>query len=380
MVSRMPPVPCGIAEYTSMLVEEMVKSPGISVTAIGGDLEDLPQGSWYREPYSGINVINCFAKGDIYYLLKCISEVRQTDLIHLQHEYGIFTDTISLSRSLKAIKLQGTPIISTLHTVIHALGDEELLSAQRYIIEASDVVIVHSILQESELIRQGFPVEKVYRIPHGTLINPYLSTTKSNLIKYLPLEVREDDILVSVPGFLRSRDKDYFTLVKAFDLLAKKYDIKLIIAGSPRRKTPEDIALEEFIKETTIDRDYITFFQGFLERSVLLRLLAISDIIVVPIVDQRKHPISVSGVFHLAIGSKKPVVCTRSHKLIECNYLTPELTLHNYTVEHIATKIIEVIENPGMVKNAVDKLWNYALETRWEIVTGKHLEIYEAVV
>jgi len=87
------------------------------------------------------------------------------------------------------------------------------------------------------------------------------------------------------------------------------------------------------------------FIEGFLERNVLLKLLAVSDVVVIPIIEKRKYPISISGVFHLAIGSRKPVICTRTHKLVECNLLAPELTLHNLTVNELIEKLSKVFEN-----------------------------------
>lgn len=380
-VSRMPPATCGIAEYTSMLVNELVKLPGLEVFALGGDVGEPPLGSMYKEPYSGIDVVNCFAQGDVSLLGKCLEQFGSVDLVHVQHEIGIFPDAVALSSFMDNLRERGVKVALTLHTVIHTLGGEGLMNVQKLLVDSSDVVIVHSVLQEQELIRQGFEAEKVHRIPHGTLINPYLDTPRSKLMNELPLpQSFENKRIVTIVGFVRSRDKDYVPVIEAVEKLSRKHDVGLVIAGMPRRKNVEDIALEQRIEALTRGNGLVYFLEGFLERTTLLKLLAVSEAVVIPVVEKRKYPISVSGVFHLAIGSRKPTICTRSHKLVECNLLAPELTLHSFSVNQLVEKLEEVLESSSLVKVALDKLWSYALETRWEKVALKHFELYKEVL
>lgn len=380
-ISRMPPAKCGIAEYSSMLLTELVKLPGMNIVVLGGDITEYPQGYTYKDVYSGVNVKNCFIRGDLSYLEKCLEDLDYVDVMHIQHELGIFPDPIALASFMKNAKSRSVKSALTMHTVIHALGGENLVSVQRLLTSNSDVVVVHSLLQEQELLRQGIPAEKVYRIPHGTLINPYVEEPRSKLLEELPLSRGvEDSKLISVIGFVRSRDKDYIQVIKAIDALAEKYDVKLIVAGMPRRKDLGDLLLEERIEQVTKKGDNVYFLEGFLDRVLLLKLLAASDVVIIPIVERRNYPISVSGVFHLAIGSKKPVICTRTHKLVECNLLAPELTVHTFTVESLAKKLEEVLEKSEDVKRAISRLWNYALETRWEIIAQKHYELYNELI
>jgi len=208
------------------------------------------------------------------------------EILHLQHELGIFPDVSALSSFMNHARSRGIKVATTLHTVIHVLGGEGLLGVQKLLVDSSDVVIVHSVLQEQELLRQGFPVEKIYRIPHGTLINPYIETPRSQLFNELPLPGEwENSKIVTVVGFIRSRDKDYIPVVEAVDRLSRKYDVKLVVAGMPRRKNEEDIVLEAKIERLAREKGVMRFIEGFLERNVLLKLLAVSDVVVIPIIE-----------------------------------------------------------------------------------------------
>ncbi|MEM0218282.1 MAG: glycosyltransferase [Desulfurococcaceae archaeon] len=380
-VSRMPPVPCGVAEYTSMLISELSKIPALTISVVGGDAVDYPLGFELQDSYSGVTYRNCFMRGDVLYLPKCLENLEKPQLVHIQHEVGIFPDVVSLANFMKSLRAQGVKIVLTLHTVIHALGGEALITIQKHLVENSDAVIVHSVLQEQELLRQGIPVEKVHLIPHGTLLNPFVGQPRELLIQSLPLP---RDIVnkkvVCIAGFVRSRDKDYSPVIKAVDALADRYNVKLVIAGMPRRKDTRDVILEETLRRVIRENGNVYYLEGFLDRFSLLKLLALSDVVVLPIVDVRNYPVSVSGVFHLAIGSRKPVLCTRSHKLVECNFLAPELTLRVFTAEEITRKIEEVLLSKEEVSRAVEKLWSYALETRWEVVARKHYELYRELL
>ena len=352
------------------------------ISVLGGDAPGLELGARYRDLYSDIEVLHCFTNGNVSYLPKCLAEVGEPSILHIQHEYGIFTDTEALLSFIKWVSSLEVKIVLTLHTVVHALGKTRDLMAQRLLVNNSRAVIVHSVLQEQELFMQGFPEERVYRIPHGTLINPYINTPKSKLLDNLPLpEAAEGKSIVALVGFIRAKDKDYLSVVKAVEALSRKYDVMLVVAGSTQGEEVETTQLELELERLAREKSYIFFLKGFLDRFTLLKLLAASDVVVIPeVVREEGRPIGISGVFHLAIGSKKPVICTRSHKLVECNLIAPELTLHNLTVDMLVKKLSEVLERSGHVRKAVERLWNYAKETSWDRVAEKHYEFYSELL
>ena len=378
LASRMPPTQCGVAEYTSMLLNSLARLPGLRVSVFGGDAPGLELGARYRDPYSGVEVLHCFANGDVSYLPKCLAEVGKPGILHIQHEYGIFPDAEALVSLIKWMSGLGVKVVLTLHTVIHALGKARDLEAQKLLVSSSRAVIVHSVLQEQELFMQGFPEERVYRIPHGTLINPYIDTPKSKLLNDLPLpEAAEGKSIVTLIGFIRAKDKDYLSVVKAVEALSRRYDVMLVVSGKAQGREVGTVQLELELERLAREKSYILFLKGFLDRLTLLKLLAVSDVVVIPeVVREEERPIGTSGVFHLAIGSRKPVVCTRSHKLIECSLIASELTLHSLTVDELMQKLSEVLERSERVREAVERLWRYAKETIWDRVAEKHYKLY----
>lgn len=373
MITRIPPSRCGVAEYASMLITGLRECSDLEVVVLGDSesKDELP--SAYLEPYSRVLVKKCFSTTNHAGLYQCIEGVKDVDLIHIQHEYGIFRDVGGFLRLLSKLRDRGFKVLITLHTVMHSLADAGLLNTQKRIVESVDKVIVHSVLQEHELIKQDIPMEKIHRIPHGTLLNPYVKESKDSLVRQLNLEPElVDRTVITTPGFIRAIDKDLSIVIKAVDLVVRRHELALLVTGSPQGEGADDVV--NYM--SSLSRRHVHFVGRFLSRDELLKILALSDVVVIPLVDKRKV-IGVSGIFHLVIGSRKPVICTRTHKLAECNALAPELTLHTTSVEELAEKITLVIEGGIDVREAVARMWGYALETNWMKVAGLHCKLYK---
>lgn len=117
----------------------------------------------------------------------------------------------------------------------------------------------------------------------------------------------------------------------------------------------------------------------FLPRIKLLKLIALADLVVLPYSDIRTQYV-VSGVFHIVIGSRKPVICSKDHRLIECNVIAPELTLNKLTPEELSLKLGKLVESRSHFDEAIERLWMYALETRWCNIARKHLKVYKDIL
>jgi len=367
VISTTPSTPCGVAEYSDMLVRELEKQGNIEVVLLGitKPLE--------KPIYSRARFVECIGKSLAESIMECIESSGGVDIVHIQHEYGIYPNRAELVKLLEKLKSENYNIVITLHTVIHSLGDYSLLSHQSVLVKLVDAIVVHSILQEHELLKQGVDPAKLFRFPHGTLLNPYVNERREELARSLGLEDLVNKNIITIPGFVKAFKK-IEPVIEAVKMLSD-YDVKAVIAGSARRESAQSIlkVIEDYVEK---NKDYAVLMKGFIPRDLLLKLLALSDVVVIPYIDDRKV-ISVSGVFHLAIGSRRPVICSRDHKLVECNTLTPELTLHTVNSVEIAEKIKSIVRHENWVEKTVEKLWNYAVETLWSRLAEKHVELYE---
>jgi len=363
-VSRYPPVHCGIAEYTKML-SSALKSLSYKIEVFVFSTMEA-----YKEPYEDVvDVYPCYTRFERDYsdLIDVLRDVK-VDILHVQHEYGIYGCNRELIDALLTAKEESLAkaVGITMHTVDHPFSPraDETLKFQSWLNEL-DFVIVHSPLQEFELQIQGIDHSKVHRIPHGTLINPYLCMTRDELCESLKIECEFEGYILTVPGFLR-KDKGIDVLL---DALRSLRDLKftLIIAGEPKDEEIVKILENSEFKTILIER--------YLSSDEILKTVALANAIVLPYKDKRSY--SVSGILHLSMGSLKPIIGTRVPRLIEFYQHAPRLTVPPNDPRSLAEKIRWLIDNYDYALAYMTEVYSYAARTQWFRMASRHIKTYQ---
>ena len=379
-VSTYPPIHCGVGEYLRLLAEAMLSvEPGL-------DLRVATLKEAGSEPYSleGVLAYPVLERAAASYspLLELLTEIGGADIVHVQHEFGIFGETEAIIDAVAEARRErlARATVITLHTVYHPMGLEKGKETRLRVNRAAsmlDAVVVHSVLQEMELLSQGLPVEKVYRIPHGTSINTYIDVPRGVLAARLglPKDLVEKRI-VAVPGFLR-RDKGLETLLKAFTRLRNGRDVRLVVAGEPQGRGAEEVA--RIVEEYASLDERIVYVRRYLSGQKVLMLAALADLIVLPYED-RPGKYSVSGILHLSMGSLKPIVGTRVPRLVELYQLAPRVTVKPYSPGSLAAKIKWVLDNYDDAVVYMERVYGYAVRTRWQRMARRHLELYRSLL
>ena len=167
-----------------------------------------------------------------------------------------------------------------MHTVYHPLsGRTSALEFQKNL-SSVDAVIVHSYIQEFELQCQGVDPSNIHRIPHGTLLNPYLGEPRYSLAEDLGIGGdRVTGFILVLPGFLR-RDKGLDILSKALDYGKWPSKTTFIVAGEVR-----DSVVKEFIEKIS-EKVNTVFLEKYLAKEEILKLIALADAIILPYHDK----------------------------------------------------------------------------------------------
>ncbi len=381
-VSTYPPTHCGVAEYTRFLARALKPLYPEARLHIFSDIG--VSGSNVRLD-GEIEVHPTFTAGgsdDYKGILKELSAVGGLDILHVQHEYGIYGHHDRILEACIEAKKEHLikKLVFTLHTVYHpASNDERVLEFQKKL-NSVDAVIVHSYLMEFELRNQEVNPRIVYRIPHGTLLNPYLDETRRDLMSSLNLdESRISGIILTTPGFLR-RDKGLDLFIDAMNRLESfKESFTLLIAGERRiSSSPEDKRMLEAIEEASGKLNMI-FLDKYLSDDEVLRVTALSDIIVLPYRDViGKY--SVSGILHLSMGSFKPIIGTRVPRLLELYQFSPRTTVAPMSPLELARMIRWCIRNYDYVVPYMSTLYGYAIRTQWVRMARRHLTLYRQLL
>ncbi len=370
-VSRYPPTHCGVAEYTKMLISAIQSlNPRIKLYVFSTD----ESGKNARIDEMGVNVLPCYRRFESNYsnMLDELSEIGGVDVLHVQHEYGIFGLGRNIIDALLKAKEEGLAraVVITMHTVNHPFSEKKDALKFQSSLNSLDAIVVHSPLQEFELQIQGINPSKLNRIPHGTLINPYLGYTKRILSRSLNLNEEFRGMILAIPGFLR-KDKGLDILIDALKIL-KDLRFTLVVAGELKDTELKDMFMDSLTyKITLIDR--------YLSSDEILRVVALADAIVLPYRD-RIGVYSVSGILHLSMGGLKPIIGSRTPRLVELYQFAPRLTVPPENPGDLAKKIRWLVKNYDYAVAYMTNLYGYAARTQWIRMAYRHLELYRSLL
>ncbi len=379
-VSTYPPTHCGVAEYTGFL-SSALKSvyPQVKLYVFS----DIGEGRSEVREDNGAEIRPSFGKGSQNYqrILDELSAVDGVDVLHVQHEYGIFGHHDEILKACIEAKKEklAKKLVLTLHSVYHPLsGDSGALEFQKKL-NSADAVIIHSYLMEFELQNQGLDPLLIRRIPHGTFLNPYLDDPRQSLLAELNL--REQDlsgVVLTTIGFLR-RDKGLDLLIKSINALEyRRGSITLLIAGESRISKAGDKEILDVIEDVSRKLNII-LINRYLSRDEILKTAALSDIIVLPYHD-KPALYSVSGILHLSMGSFKPLIGTRVPRLIELYQFAPRATVPPRSPRQFSKSLRWCIRNYEHMVAYMATLYGYAIRTQWMRMARRHLSLYRELL
>ncbi|GAH79264.1 unnamed protein product, partial [marine sediment metagenome] len=139
------------------------------------------------------------------------------DLVHIQHEYGLFGEQggMNIIPLSYKFKLSQIPTVITLHTVPKKCNYEDKI-IEKALVEITDATIVHEHYQRELIIGRVGYQDKVWVIPHGVRqIKP-----ASNAKEKLGLM---DKKVVLLAGYFR-RSKNFERVVRVFPKVIKAVD------------------------------------------------------------------------------------------------------------------------------------------------------------
>lgn len=331
---------------------------------------ELSGSEHYIETISGVPVYPVLREksNDYKKSLDVLAERNGVDILHIEHEYGIFRDGLGLLSVIEEAKNEGLArkVVITLHTVYHPSSrrSDALFLQKNLHSNAIDKIIVHSRLQEFELEAQGLPIDKIIRIPHGTLINPYISMPRYKLCESLGIRREQlNGTVIVTPGFIRP-DKGLDVLLEA--LTYAQFNYTLIVAGEFRDKR---------IKELIEKSNHTIVIEKYLSHDEILKLIALSDILVLPYRD-KPGTYSVSGILHLSMGSLRPIIGTKVPRLVELYERAPRMCVTPGSTRDLRERLNWVHNNYDLAVAYMSELYAYAARTQWIRMARRHLALY----
>lgn len=355
-ISTFPPIECGIATYTQFLSEAVARQEH-EVHIVS------------EEGAKGHNVYPAYTKnsGSLSRDIFDMSVKVTPDLVHIQHEFGLFGGTcgISVLDLIYRYKASATPVVATFHTVLPEPNSVQHLIMSTMCRELS-AVIVHEESHLEDLIKvYGAEKSKVHLIPHGARDMPPVPDAKEKL-GFIGKKV------ILLAGYFRP-SKGFDRMVDLFPrVLEKVPDALLVVSGKMRLLEYGEYRRQLFESiSNSPAKDHIEVLRGQFPQHTFDTILSASDIMLFPYTAGAQ-----SGVMAHAMTFGKPVVTSELpafHDIVRKADIGFSATTDDEYVDAMIKLLIDDACRERYSRNALDYVKN---TISWDKIADKTFEVY----
>jgi glycosyltransferase involved in cell wall biosynthesis len=317
-------------------------------------------------------------------------ELKHYDVLHIQHEFGLFRGD-EFKQMVDIAKNLGKRVIVTIHTspdlafnfkrpgglgprsILHMVRQKRPYEAFKtnHITPLSrcDLLIVHNELTKSSLLRNGVSDEHIvlftHPVPDQTESEPSTEIAEN-------LRKKEGDIVYCTVGFI-SRNKGVRDAVKALRYLPDNYKLAIIGGLHP---ASDDVAfyaeIADLIDQLNLrDRVYIT---GFIKDDKQLNsLIRECDVCVYPYDGVYYASVS-SGSLNLAFANERPVIAYPTASFREANAYGQITLCQTFAYYELARELRKID-----VKRQTELVNKYVETFNWSKMTAALKSLYKSV-
>jgi glycosyltransferase involved in cell wall biosynthesis len=365
------PRQCGIATFTTDLVEGLsVEAPDINCWVAA--MNDTTKG--YPYPDKVRFEINQNKLGD-YSMASQFLNINQTDIVCVQHEYGLFGGAAG-SHLLKLLGDLRMPVVTTLHTVLKDPAPD-FLAVMGKLSELSDKLVVMSH-KAFDLLKEIYavPEEKIVFIHHGIPDTPFIDPS-FNKDKF---GVEGKKVLLTF-GLL-SPNKGIENVLQALPAVIRKHpDVVYIVLGAthPNILTSHGdayrIMLQQLARKSDIG-EHVIFQNRFVGLSELCEFLGIADIYLTPYLEEAQIT---SGTLAYAMGTGKAVISTPYWYATEMLAEGRGRIVPFHNPDAMAEQIIDLLDNDSDRHAMRKKAYMFSRDAVWKEVARKYLQVFSEV-
>ncbi|MBW2631533.1 MAG: glycosyltransferase [Deltaproteobacteria bacterium] len=364
-ISTYPPIECGIATYTQYLTDALrdQKMDIYVVSHRGGN---------------GKNVFTAFDYEDGDLAEKAFSMMTRLtpDIVHIQHEFGLYGKHygVSVIPLILKFRLAGIPVVTTLHTVYSEVSREHLVIISS-IIENSDAIIVHETYQLEALkhyFKKKSLVDKIHVVPHGAREIKPVKNAKAGL------GIPDNTKVVLMLGYFRPT-KGFERIIRLWSRIVERHktnDIMLMVAGKTRGIEYRDYRNMLFNEiNSSPASDSIKVIRGQISQDSFDTILSASDIVALP------YSISSqSGIIAHCLAFGKPIVTSNTPVMASLIKETGSGMVCNTDEEYI-NNIDLILSDDNLRKKFSNNALRYVGNNiAWPKIAGRHIEIYKTIV
>jgi len=369
-ISSFPPRECGIATYTTDLIQALEAKFDESFEVSIVPVETAGEHHHYdRKPQY---ILDTSDTGSYIDLADHINNTDSIQVVSVQHEFGLFKEQEDMFGIF--LNLLKKEVIITFHTVLPN-PDTKLNQQVNEIAQACKRIIVMTHHSEAILIKDyGIAPEKLTVIQHGTHLLPARDRDKLKE-KY---QISHRNVL-STFGLL-GPGKNIETTLHALPTIIQQHpDTIFLIIGKTHPTIVKNEgehyreSLEKIIARLDIAA-HVRFVNQYLPVEDLLEYLLLTDIYLFTSNDRHQ---AVSGTFSYAISSGCPIISTPIPHVREVLKEDMGVIIDFESSDQLAAAANNILENTGIQEwlglNSLQKM----VCTSWQNSAIAHANIFE---
>lgn len=308
-VSTYPPRKCGIATFSSDLLNSMKLTYGNNNSNGEQSNFEVVALNKGRDQYNyGREVtfhIRDQHRSDYQRAADFINH-SPIDAVSIQHEYGIFggEDGNYINYLLSSLK---KPVITTLHTVLEKPSAGQKQTLARICEQSASVVVMAQAAVDILKRIYEVPEAKILLIPHGSPDVPFLDSS------YYKDQFQAEGRKVLLTFGLLSPSKGLEYSIEAMQQVAEAHpDALYIILGAThpevKRKFGEEYrhSLEKMVQDRGLENN-VAFYNQYVSQERLVQFLVATDVYITPYLVREQIT---SGTLAYAVACGKAVVST----------------------------------------------------------------------
>ncbi|MCJ7524369.1 MAG: glycosyltransferase [Candidatus Aminicenantes bacterium] len=361
---------CGIATFTTDLCEATAKRLGPRSHVFAVAVNDTDQG--YAYPSRVEFTLQKNQQSDYYEAANFIN-ASNTDVVCVQHEYGIYGgwDGVYILSLISSLSI---PVVVVLHTVLKTPTPNQKKIIQEMAQRAGQLVVMSelavSLLQEVYAV----PAGKITRLYHGT--PDFTSLDNRHYKKRFQVEGNQTLLTFG----LLSPNKGIETVIHALPGLVREFPkLIYVVLG----KTHPNVRKEYGEKYRTglvalVDKlglqEHVIFDDRFVSLEELYAWLMATDIYITPYLNEAQI---VSGTLSYAFGAGTAIISTPYWYAKELLAEGRGMLIGFADSVALAATLRDLLADKAKLKSLRAKTYQFGRQMRWEIVAEKYLELFQ---
>ena len=292
---------------------------------------------------------------------RTITELKKFKPDQIQIQYNLsFYSLASLNNLLNYANDEKIPVYLTLHSFNNQF--KEFFE----ILKKCTKVFVHSQNDYKEMLALDGGLRNVYLLEHG--INNLRDEDRLSLRS--KVDMTDFAPIIASHGLVHDK-KGLLELIESIKILKQDYPnilLLLVNALNPNNQTSSAvfIKMQKLVTELKLEKN-VRFINKFLAYSQIIKLLHLSDVIVLPYGNVKE---GASGAVRTSIAASRPIIITNSYifQSLDCGIKMPD----NKPVT-IAKYVKDILNDEGAYLEQKTILQNYTKKYSWDLIALKYL-------